>query len=237
MSKPIIGITADVFADKDPIMGPQYRLRENYCRCIAEAGGVPILIPLVADIEAIAPLLDGWLIAGGLDLDAQFYVAEPDPNGESQDPRRYLAERRLFQSLPSSAPILGICYGCQFLNVVQGGTLVGHLPDRVGHQQHEGGTLSSSAIIPGTKLASIMLEDLVEGRSYHHQAVDRLGEGLRVAAHHEDGTVEALESTDGRWLVGVQWHPERTPDGVHSKRLFDAFIRASEQFRAQRGAA
>lgn len=233
--RPLIGITADIFKESDPIMGPTYRLRENYCQAVVDAGGNPILIPLVSDVSELACLVDGYMIAGGMDLAAEFYGEPQDPRGEVQNPDRYLAERQLFQALDVEKPILGICYGMQFLNVVHGGSLVGHLPDRVGHSDHEGGTLAETSVEPGTRLAEIVGGTVAFGRSYHHQAVDRLGEGLIVSARHEDGTIEGIEASDrDRWLVGVQWHPERTLELKESRMLFGAFVEAARASRVQR---
>jgi gamma-glutamyl-gamma-aminobutyrate hydrolase PuuD len=201
----------------------------NYGQAIAEAGGVPILIPPMADMEAISKIIDGWLIPGGLDIDATRFGETNHPKVELQDPARYDGEAALYRHLDPAVPILGICYGCQFINVVRGGTLTQHLPDVVGHENHSGGTEAKHLLQPSL-LAEVTGVREIEGKSYHHQAVSTLGEGLTITSEAEDGTVEALEGTDRPWLIGVQWHPERSLEDPATRRLFDGFIAAARQF-------
>lgn len=235
MNKPLIGITVDLYPADEPI-GPEYRLRKNYAQCIVDAGGVPIIIPANAPIEEIAPLLDGWLIPGGSDIDPVQFGAERHSECKLQDPSRFATEKALFEALPKTVPILGICYGSQFLNVVLGGDLVQHLPDGLGHDQHSGGTIQEYAISPNSKFAEIVGSTSLTGRSYHHQALGKVAPGLQVVARHEDGTIEAVEATtDERWLFATQWHPERMPETTGTKNLFESFIKAAAAFRASRG--
>lgn len=235
MTKPIIGITCDLYrSESDGAYGPQYSLRFNYCEMIRRAGGVPVILPTNTDMSALAPLLDGVLVPGGRDIDPKHFGQEPHPASEMQDPSRFAAESALYEALPKDAPVLGICYGAQFLNVKHGGTLHQHLPDQLQHREHEGGTHQRYQVEADSQLGAIVQLHEVEGKSYHHQAIDRLGEGLRVVARHEDGTVEAIEGEGPRWLIGVQWHPERTPDLPETQRLFDAFIAAARTYREAR---
>ena len=146
-----------------------------------------------------------------------------------QDPARYEAEKRLFDAIDNSLPVLGICYGCQFLNVARGGSLHQHLPDIYGHNKHSEGDAEPIAVKGGTKLFQISGE-AVEGRSFHHQAINRLGSSLRVTATAQDGTVEAIEAADRDWEVAVQWHPERSPNDPQNKAIFDAFVTAASRY-------
>lgn len=233
---PIIGITCDLYrSDNDGLYGPQYSLRYNYCKQVVEAGGVPIIIPTNSDMVALASIIDGWLIPGGRDMDAQYFGEENHPTVEMQDPSRWAAESALFERIPADLPIFGVCYGAQFLNVKHGGSLEQHVPDRVGNRLHEGGNPQEYQIEPGSKLAQIIGSTEARGLSYHHQAVGRLGEGLKISARHEDGTVEGIENQSPRFLIGVQWHPERTPDNPATAKLFAAFIQAARDFKANRG--
>jgi putative glutamine amidotransferase len=224
---PIIGITVDATRDPgDARTGGLLKLNWNYAEAVAEAGGVPILIPPMADMKAIAKILDGWLIPGGYDIDAKHFGEENHPKVELMPPGRFEGEQKLIEYLEADVPVLGICYGCQFLNVARGGGLVQHLPDVVNHESHTGGTLESYAI-EESKLQAAVGTETVEGKSYHHQAVGRLGENLKVVATAGDGTVEAIEATDRPWMIGVQWHPERTKSDPAMKRLFEDFISAA----------
>lgn len=227
---PIIGITVEATHDPaDPRTRGRMTLNWNYGQAIADAGGVPILIPPMADMEAVAKIIDGWLIPGGYDIDARRFGEVNHPKVELQDPARYDSEADLYSRLDPEMPILGICYGCQFLNVARGGSLIQHIPDVVGHDNHTGGYVEKHRL-EHSLLAEITGVDQIEGKSYHHQAVGNLGVGLRITSRSTDGTVEALEATDRPWVIGVQWHPERTPDDAATKRLFQGFVDAARKF-------
>ena len=233
--KPIIGITVECRHEpEDGRSRGKLELNWNYAERVAVAGGVPLLVPPQADRDAIAALIDGWLIPGGFDIDSRHFGQEMHPRAELQDPARFDSEMALYRALPPEAPVLGICYGCQFLNVARGGDLVQHLPDLVGHERHAGGNPGDYPLEPGSKLAAAAGAERMLGLSYHHQACSRPGEGLRVVARDADGVIEALEAVDRPWLIGVQWHPERTPDDPATQRLFAAFIEAAASYRAHR---
>jgi putative glutamine amidotransferase len=198
--KPIIGISVDCQQDpKDARSGGKLTLNWNYAEAVAEAGGVPILIPPTADMAQVAEIIDGWLIPGGDDIDAKHFGEQNHPKVELQDPARFEAESRLYRAADSRMPIFGICYGCQFVNVVRGGSLYQHLPEVVGHENHTGGTLQEYQIDRESKIASIVQSDEIKGKSYHHQAINRTGQDLQVVARNEDGTIEAIEGTDRPW--------------------------------------
>jgi len=233
--KPIIAITVESRREvENPRSGGKIELNWNYAQMIAEAGGLPLVVPPVADMAEVAKLADGWLIPGGADLDSSLWNEPLHPKAEVQDGTRYSAEKALFDSLDPNVPVLGICYGCQVLNVLRGGSLEQHLPDVVGHEAHTGGTLQEYSVEEGSLLASSAGALSIEGASYHHQAVGHLGEGLKVVAQAEDGTIEGIEATDRPWMVGVQWHPERTPDDPATRRLFERFVAVAEAYRATR---
>jgi putative glutamine amidotransferase len=233
--KPVIGITLESTRDpENPRSGGTLTLNWNYPQTIVEFGGTPLLIPPMADMAEIAKLIDGLLIPGGLDIDAAEYGEKNDEHSELQDPVRYGSERRLLDKVPANLPILGICYGCQFLNVYRGGKLIQHLPEVLGNESHSGGTLQEVVLEPDSALSQLVGSASVNGKSYHHQAVGALGANLRAVGHAEDGTVEALEATDRPWVFGVQWHPERTPDSQSSIRLFRSFVDAAAEFSLRR---
>jgi gamma-glutamyl-gamma-aminobutyrate hydrolase PuuD len=235
-AKPIIGITVESqFKPEDPRSMGEMKLNWNYAQAIADAGGVPIIIPPTADAAAISQIIHGWLIPGGSDIDAVRYGQSNHEKAELQDPARFGIESALYEALDANAPILGICYGCQFLNVIRGGTLHQHIPDLLGgDERHAGGTLEPTHIECASKLHGIVKTEAIAGKSYHHQAIDRVGTGLAVSGRHDDGTVEAIEAVDRPWVIGVQWHPERTLDDPPTRALFLAFIAAAQEFAAQK---
>lgn len=221
---PLIGITVEaVHEPEDTRTRGRLYLNWNYAEAVAEAGGVPLLIPPMADMERIASLIDGWLIPGGLDIDAARFGEANHPKVELQEPKRFEGEQALLEHLDSDVPVLGICYGCQFINVVRGGTLIQHLPDVVNHEDHSGGTPQEYAI-DESKLSKIVGSNHVLGKSYHHQAVGSVGSNLEVVGRAKDGTIEAIEATDRPWMIGVQWHPERTLEDEATRRLFAEFV-------------
>lgn len=231
--KPLIAITVESRREPENVRtGGKMDLPWNYAQAIVDAGGVPLVVPPVADMDIVASLVDGWLIPGGDDLDPSLWGEARHSQASLQDGTRYAAERQLFDALPPETPVLGICYGCQVLNVLRGGSLDQHLPDTVGHEEHAGGTLQAYAVERDSLLARSAGTTTMEGKSYHHQAIGRTAEGLRVVARAEDGTVEAVEATDRPWLVGVQWHPERSPDDAATRRLFKRFVEAAAECRA-----
>lgn len=233
--KPVIAISTDVLSEPENARTRgRIFLNLNYAQAIADAGGTPLLVPPAGDPTGLAPLVDGWLIPGGADMDAARFGQKNHPACELQDPLRFEAEAALYAALDERVPILGICYGMQFLNVMRGGTLIQHLPDVVGHGDHSVGTAQTVRVSGGTLLAERTEVATLEGASYHHQAVGDLGEGLLISAYSEDGTVEAIEDPSRPFLVGVQWHPERTPNDPATVRLFAAFIEAARSFRAGR---
>lgn len=233
--KPIIGITVDCHRDPDDVRTRgKLELNWNYAQAVADAGGIPVLIPPMADMKGLSEIIHGWLIPGGDDIDACRFGEDNHPKVSLQDPARFEGEKLLWDSIPTDLPVLGICYGCQFLNVARGGSLIQHLPDVVGHEGHTGGTMQEYDVDRGSKLRSAVGTDTVTGKSYHHQAVKDVGENLKVVSRNDDGTIEAIEATDRPWVLGVQWHPERTLMDSATKGIFETFVRSAAQFAEQR---
>ncbi len=215
---------------------PADLLPVSYSDVIQEAGGVALLLPpggrdLHATAQATIDGLHGLLIAGGADLDPGRYgAAREAPTGAARPDRDawelVLADTALRRGLP----VLGVCRGLQVLNVLLGGTLVQHLPDRVGHDGHCPvlGVHGRHAVrvAEGTRLGAI-LGASADVATHHHQAVDTLGAGLIPTAWTDDGAIEAAELPDATWVMGVQWHPE-----VHDRDpLFAAFAGACAAWR------
>ncbi|MDG9720570.1 gamma-glutamyl-gamma-aminobutyrate hydrolase family protein [Streptomyces sp. DH24] len=188
-------------------------LPTGYPRLVQRAGGLAVMLPPDAPEHAAAAVarLDAVVIAGGPDVDPGRYGAERDPRTGPAAPERDAWELALIDAaLAAGVPLLGICRGMQLLNVALGGTLVQHLD---GHAEVLG-AFGRHVVspVPGTLYAGLVPEAMPVP-TYHHQAVERLGEGLVVSARAGDGTAEALElPADTGWALGVQWHPEMGTD-------------------------
>ena len=206
----------------------------QYVAAIRRAGGRTVLIAGadLTDPEEILEPFDALLLAGGGDVDPARYGQEPHETVYGVDRNRDELETGLLRAaLQRGAPALCICRGMQVANVALGGTLLQHVPDVPGLGDHgrppEGPILHDVAVDDGTQLRRIVGDAPVLAASHHHQAIDRLGEGLRVSGRSDDGLVEAFETSVG-WLIGVQWHPEETAgEDPVQQALFDAFVRAA----------
>ena len=206
-----------------------------YVQALERAGGRPVLIPPSEHgVEETLHAVDGLLFSGGSDLDPDLYDQEPHDETFGVVPDRDRAELALLEAaLARDLPVLAVCRGSQVLNVARGGDLVQHLPDVVGDDKHKHtpGTFADHDVTlqPGTRLASL-LGDHAPVKSHHHQGFGRVGAGLRVAAHAEDGTVEAVEDPSRRFAFGVLWHPEAGED----LKLFEELVAAAREYGASR---
>jgi putative glutamine amidotransferase len=212
-----------------------------YIDAVTNAGGIAVLLPpqpLDGDAAAdVVASLDGVIVTGGGDVAPERYGAErhekTDPANELRDAWE---DAILSAAIEQRVPFLGICRGLQVLNVNRGGTLLQHLPDVVGDDRYNagGGNFSvNRAEVEGGRLAELLDGDSeLDVKSYHHQAVDRLGEGLQVSARTADGTVYAVELPDVPFGVAVQWHPEE--DAAEDARLFAGLVEAAREHRSSR---
>ncbi|SDT12271.1 putative glutamine amidotransferase [Brevibacterium siliguriense] len=200
-----------------------------YVTAITRAGGRVVLLPpeqpwSAAEVAA----LDGIVLTGGDDVDPTLYEATAHPRTQVPNARRDSFETTLYRhARQSDIPVLAICRGAQIVNTVHGGTLHQHLPDLTGFGPHEAEVKDEFAVVdvvtvPGTT-TSATIGETVSVRCHHHQAIDRLGEGLNVSGHAGDGCIEAFETPDARMLA-VQWHPEETLDDL---RLFTELVNAA----------
>ncbi|MBO4423190.1 MAG: gamma-glutamyl-gamma-aminobutyrate hydrolase family protein [Clostridia bacterium] len=207
----------------------------QYTDGILQAGGIPLIVPMDTDAESLSQLCDaadGFLFAGGVDLDPALYGEEIYNDTVEVDPVRDKLETTAFgYVLPSDKPVLGICRGIQSVNVGLGGTLwqdvPSQCPDALTHRQNEPTDVPTHRvkITDGTRLRDIVGADSLMTNSFHHQAVKAPGKGLKIAARTEDGIIEALESESGRFILLLQWHPECTVyDSDVSKAIFRAFV-------------
>ena len=234
--KPLIGITTYLtearwsYWELDAALVPA-----DYVRAVERAGGRPVLVPPSEDgVDETLEAVHGLIFSGGADIDPDLYGQDPHPETFGIHPERDRAELALLEgALARDMPVLAICRGSQVLNIARGGDLVQHLPDLVGDEKHKRtpGTFGDHDVTlqAGTRLAELLGEH-APVKSHHHQGFGRIGEGLRVAAHATDGTIEAVEATDRRFAFGVLWHPEAGED----RKLFDALVSEAARFR-QRG--
>jgi putative glutamine amidotransferase len=244
--RPVIGICAALEQARWGVWDlPAMVLPADYLWAIQRAGGLALMIPPdPAFAEHAGQLLDqlhGLVLAGGSDIDPASYGAEPHPATNGTVPERDASELALTRAaIARDMPVLGICRGMQLINVALGGSLHQHVPDLVGHGDHRrtpgsfDGADHDVHLQPGSLAAAAAGEELHGIKSHHHQAIDRIGEGLEVTGSSAlDPLPEAVESPRHRFLLGVQWHPEAD----ESSRVIAALVAEARDYRAARAAA
>jgi putative glutamine amidotransferase len=234
--KPLVGVTSYVeqarFGAWDV---PAALIPLSYVEAIERAGGRALVVPPTEEgVEETLDALDGLLLSGGSDLDPSLYGADAHAETRHVRPERDRAELALLRgALARDLPVLAVCRGSQVLNVARGGDLVQHLPETVGNEAHRetAGMFSEHGVKvdPDSRLGGIV-GDSVEVKSHHHQGYGELGEGLRVVARADDGTIEAVEDPERRFAVGVLWHPEEGEDAA----LFEALVAEARAYRISR---
>jgi putative glutamine amidotransferase len=236
VARPVVGITTYITPTTFGVWEIESALvPADYVRAVEGAGGRALLVPPSDEgIEETLDAVDGLIFSGGSDLDPSLYGQDPHAETNGVVLARDRAELGLLRAaLARDMPVLAICRGSQVLNVALGGDLVQHLPDVVGHDRHKHtpGVFADHDvdIDDGTRLRAIVGEH-APVKSHHHQGFGRLGEGLRAAAHADDGAVEALEDPDRRFAVGVLWHPEAGED----MKLFEALVEEAGRYRSDR---
>ena len=232
--RPFIGITLDSEESGSYAKLPWYALRQNYCDVVADAGGIPVLLPHTVDAaEACVNRIDGLLISGGdFDVDPSLFGAsDRHQTVKTKDRRTAFEVAATKASLADDKPVLGICGGQQLLNVVLGGTLIQHIPDTVvaalAHEQpnprDEPG--HSVSVMADTLLHQLVGADELAVNSAHHQAAHDVGNGVVINALAPDGVVEGIEDPRHRFCLGVQWHPEYLVSNG-DRLILDAFVSA-----------
>jgi putative glutamine amidotransferase len=211
---------------------------DAYTSALSRAGVRPAILvgPDPGPMEDLLAPFDGVVLLGGGDVDPSRYGQAPEPEVYGIDPDRDAFELDLARSAVAlGIPLLAVCRGAQVLNVALGGTLIQHLPSRAGMGAHgqperDGIPAVHDVIVEaGSRLAKALggASRLTDCTSIHHQAADRVAPGLVVTARSPDGAVEALETSNPAWVLGVQWHPERTAaTDPRQQAIFDAFAGA-----------
>jgi putative glutamine amidotransferase len=244
MKKPVIGIVLDCVKDSEKYSyaaKPWYALRTCYSERVKEAGGVAMMIPYDIDnIKLVLQHIDGLVIPGGdEDINPTFYGQEIISDKVKINDIRASFEFALVRhAMEMNMPLLGICNGMQMINVVQGGTLIQHIPDLVksdiNHEQPKPKDVPTHLVnlTQGTILADLSDDSEVMVNSTHHQAVDKLGKDLLVSAYASDGIIEAIESVKHRFVVGVEWHPEYANSKL-DQNLFNKLVLMASEYNAK----
>ena len=232
MTQPLIGITTYGQDEQN-----RYALPAAYVACVRRAGGVPVLIPPGETAPyALLERLQGFILAGGGDLDPHLYGGQTSDHIYMVDVERDRSELGLARAIIAQKhPCLAICRGIQVINVALGGTLIEHLPDEKGetvlHRAPPREPVEHGiAITADSRLAQIIGRTAIRAVSWHHQAIRSPGKGLRVVAQAPDKTIEAVEMVNHPGLIAVQWHPELSAAQDRLQQtLFNALIEASKK--------
>lgn len=241
LPRPVVGLTTYLENAQQGVWNVRAAfLPQQYFTSVTDVGGIAVLLPPQPGPEAAAAAvldgLDALILTGGLDVQPELYGAERDPRTDPARPDRDAWELALLRGAEERRmPVLAICRGLQLANVAHGGTLHQHLPDALGTERYRigGGVFADNVVdvAPGSRLAQQLGVGAFGVHSYHHQGIDRLGDGLVATAHTDDGLVQAFEATGDGYLVGVQWHPE---ENAEDKRLFAGLVDAAVDYSVRR---
>lgn len=239
--QPKIGI---VCSENDPTPAGESRRNQvsiRYVESIRGAGGLPFLIPIQYPLDALyelQDLFDGFLLVGGNDVAIDRFGGLAHASVSAPNPERDALEIALSKNCYAKRiPLLGICRGAQVMNVALGGTLYTDIPSQVPttirHNQSDAVPIDKLtqriSIVPDTRLRSIVSAEVIWINTFHHQAVDRLGNGLVASAYAADGIVEAFEAPDSRFFVGTQYHPEGLQAHEPHRAIFKSLVDAAAE--------
>jgi len=238
LERPLIGLTTYLEQAQTGVWDvPASFLPKVYFEAVNRAGGIAVLLPpqpVDAEIaNRVLDSLDGLIVTGGKDVDPALYGQEPHPTTDAPRTDRDTWEGALLTAaIARGLPFLGICRGAQVLNVALGGTLHQHLPDVIGTTRYNlgGGIFAENEVaVESASTLGTLVGDGITVKSYHHQAIDTVAEGLVVTARSDDGTIQAVELASVPFGVAVQWHPEE--DAAEDARLFAGLVDAAQQYR------
>jgi putative glutamine amidotransferase len=241
MGKPLIGLTTSRMPN--PARLPAFGANVPYAKSIADAGGLPVLLPLNLsndDLDVLLPRLDGILFTGGYDVDPRHYGNQPHPKVEGVDADRDRMEMHMVQAvIQVYKPFMGICRGCQVINVALGGSLYEDLPEQFpgtvlhdNHDQPRNYLAHGVNINSASQLSHILAGDFFQVNSLHHQGVHKLAQALQPAAIALDGLIEAFELHSYPFGLAVQWHPEELQEYEPMRWLFQAFVQSCQQVKS-----
>lgn len=241
MPKPIIAINTDVEGENPE----KSAINSQYVDAIRKAGGIPILLPPMSsdDLSTLMPNIDGVMMIGGLDYPPTLYKQEQDKSVSLMSPRRSDFDIILAKSVlaDNTMPFLGICAGCQAMNIAAGGSLLQDIPSmkpdsKIKHASPHGWKNGFNKhqvdFEKDSKLAKAFQKNSLEVVTSHHQCVDKPADGFTVIAKTSDGVTEAIEKTGERFVLGVQWHPERDFEG--NQKLFEELVRQASKRHSAR---
>ena len=243
MTRPVIGICTALTRARWGLWDqPATLLARSYITAIQDAGGMAVMIPPDPELERepdqILDLIDALILAGGNDVDPANYGAERHPKTAESVPARDSVELALTRrAWERDMPVLGICRGMQLINVARGGTLLQHLPEQFGHEDHRrvpgsfDGAEHDVRLKAGSLAARAAGETVHITKSHHHQGIDEVGDGLEISGYSTlDALPEAVEAVDRRFVLGVQWHPEADEDS----RVIATLVEEAREHRAER---
>ena len=237
MMKPLIGITTDIEKEGKHV------LNHNYVKAVVRAGGVPVILPIgiEQDVKQLSTMLDGLVLTGGGDIDPMLFGEEPHKHLVDVSPSRDSIEMAIVQEmLKVNKPIVGICRGLQIINIALGGNMYQDIYSQrdvpllqhaqKAHRSHQSHFVQ---VKEGSLLESIAKSEQIKVNSYHHQAVKDVPLPLIISGVASDGIIEAIESIEHAFVLGVQWHPEALADNEEtvSLQLFEKFLEKCHESR------
>ncbi len=246
--RPIVGVPTQTLQSLGGVSAeipPSWVMSQRYVLTLTNSGAIPWLIPLVDDetLRGVYDALDAVFLPGGADIDPASYGREPHALCDKTDRERDRVELALARwAMEDGKPVLGVCRGMQLINLAAGGTLFQDIAEQMpGSIKHDYFPFSGEhftrdflahevTVAEGTRLAGVFGAGQLRVNSMHHQGVREMGDGLVVSATAPDGLVEGLESANGQYVVGVQWHPEALTDSQDAARqLFDEFVQIAAE--------
>lgn len=227
MKKPLIGITPS-FSN----ISERFFLSIEYVKAIKKASGIPVIIPyLKNEIEIILSKINGILLSGGGDILPKFFKEEPKST-KLAFPQRDIFEIKLIKEcFKRKIPVLGICRGCQVMNVAMGGNLIQDIKGEIEHYQSAPANEPTHTIIieKDSILYEVFKKERIMVNSFHHQAIKKVGKDLFISARAKDGIIEAIESKEHPFFLGVQFHIEYLIEDKRFLNLFKFFISKAKE--------